>query len=309
MRYIKGRSNLSCTIFVPWDCNNHCKFCTSKQMYKQRTCDIDAILAQIKKINENPLIQEYVLTGGEPLADLEKCQRLIDAMEKPVYINTTFPTFTDHPGEVPMSKIKPMIEFINNNEKIGGLNVSRHMHQQFYEDVLPIDMFAQLIKKHIKLNVVLSQTFDINEFKTFVEPYRGLENVSICIRADYRQINKNKLKNRDDVFEKLINEYEYEMSGGCMVCNDDRFWDDKMLISYHRGMEHSKVIYGNKIFVNDILITIDGQIYDDWDFVTNTDFERWVFGNFTLDDDVTEYEKDPVYIDWLLKKNGEDGIL
>lgn len=230
-------------------------------------------------------------------------------MEKPVYINTTFPTFTDHPGEVPMSKVKPMIDFINNNEKIGGLNVSRHMHQKFYEDVLPIDMFAQLIKKHIKLNVVLSQTFDINEFKTFVEPYRGLENVSICIRADYRQINKNNLKNRDDVFEKLINEYEYEMSGGCMVCNDDRFWDDKMLISYHRGMEHSKVIYGNKIFVNDILITIDGQIYDDWDFVTNTDFERWVFGNFTLDDDVTEYEKDPVYIDWLLKKNGEDGIL
>ena len=36
------------------------------------------------------------------------------------------------------------------------------------------------------------------------------------------------------------------------------FLDSKMLISYHRGMEHSKVIYGNKIFVNDILITIDG---------------------------------------------------
>ena len=98
------------------------------------------------------------------------------------------------------------------------------MHQKFYEDVLPIDMFAHLIKKHIKLNVVLSQSFDINEFKTFVEPYRGLKNISICIRADYRQINKNNLKNRDDVFEKLINEYEYEMSGGCMVCNDDRFW-------------------------------------------------------------------------------------
>ena len=81
------------------------------------------------------------------------------------------------------------------------------------------------------------------------------------------------------------------------------------MVSYHRGMEHSKVLYDNKIFVNDILITIDGQIYDDWDFVTNTDFERWVFGNFTLDDDVTEYEKDPVYIDWLLKKNGEEGIL
>lgn len=45
MRFIKGRSNLSCTIFVPWDCNNHCRFCTSKHMYKERTCDMDAILA------------------------------------------------------------------------------------------------------------------------------------------------------------------------------------------------------------------------------------------------------------------------
>ena len=115
MRYIKGRSNLSCTIFVPWDCKNHCKFCTSKQMYKERTCDIDAIIAQIKKINENPLIQEFVLTGGEPLADLEQCQKLIDIMEKPVYINTTFPTFVEIPGTIETAKIMTMIDFINKN--------------------------------------------------------------------------------------------------------------------------------------------------------------------------------------------------
>lgn len=58
MRYIKGRSNLSCTIFVPWDCKNHCKFCTSKNMYKERTCDMEAILAQIKKINEKGILDE-----------------------------------------------------------------------------------------------------------------------------------------------------------------------------------------------------------------------------------------------------------
>jgi len=309
MRYIKGRSNLSCTIFVPWDCKNHCKFCTSKQMYKERTCDIAAIIAQIKKINENPLIEEFALTGGEPLADLEQCQKLIDVMEKPVYINTTFPTFAEIPGTIETTKIMTMIDFINKNDKIGGLNISRHMHQKFYEDVLPINIFAHLIKKHIKLNVVLSKEFNLEEFKQFVEPYRPLENVSICIRADYRNITKDTLKNRDDVFEKLILEYEYESSGGCMVCNDDRFWDDDTLISYHRGLEHSKVIYGNKIFVNDILITIDGQIYDDWDLVTNTEFERWIFGEFKLDEDVSEYENDSVYIDWLLKKNGEEGIL
>lgn len=57
-------------------------------MYKQRTCDMDAIIAQIKKINENPLIQEYVLTGGEPLADLEKLQRLIDELVKYKILNS-----------------------------------------------------------------------------------------------------------------------------------------------------------------------------------------------------------------------------
>ena len=85
MRFIKGRSNLSCTIFVPWDCNNHCRFCTSKHMYKERTCDMDAIIAQIKKINQNPLITEFVLTGGEPLADIEKCQALLDVKNNCIY--------------------------------------------------------------------------------------------------------------------------------------------------------------------------------------------------------------------------------
>lgn len=62
MRYIKGRSNLSCTIFVPWDCKNRCKFCTSKGMYSERDKDMEAILAQIEKVNKNPLISELKST-------------------------------------------------------------------------------------------------------------------------------------------------------------------------------------------------------------------------------------------------------
>lgn len=111
-RYIKGRSNLSCTIFVPWDCKNRCKFCTSKGMYSERDKDMEAILAQIEKVNKNPLITEFVLTGGEPLSDLEKLKILIDKMEKTVYINTTFPV---------MDNREEVIEFINGNEKIGDL--------------------------------------------------------------------------------------------------------------------------------------------------------------------------------------------
>lgn len=297
MRYIKGRSNLSCTIFVPWDCKNHCKFCTSKHMYKERTCDMDAIIAQIRKINENPLIEEFVFTGGEPLADIEKLGILLNEVKKPAYINTTFPVNDD---------IDEVIEFVNSNEKISGLNISRHMHQQFYEKILQPEDFIKILKS-IKLNVVLSKEFDITEFKTFMEPYKQT-GINICIRADYRNITKDNLKNRDNVFEKLILEYEYEHSGGCMVCNDDTFWDGDIPIHYHRGMEHSKVIYGNKAFINDVLITIDGQVYDDWDMITNPEFERWLFGEYTLEDDVSEYENDAEYIDWLLKKNGETGL-
>ena len=294
MRFIKGRSNLSCTIFVPWDCHNHCRFCTSKQMYKERACDMDAILAQIKKINQNPLITEFVLTGGEPLADIEKCQILLDAMEKPCFVNTTFPLEGD---------VQKRIDFVNNS-KIAGINISRHMHQKFYEPILPMEDFKK-IAKFIKLNVVLSEAFDVDVFDSFIQPLKGMSNLNICIRADYRNITKDNLKNRDEVFEKLIMKYDYTVSGGCMVCNDDRFYNDDFEISYHRGMEHSLVKYGNRRYVNDVLITIDGMIYDDWDFIQDSEFERWVFGEYTLEDDVSEYANDVEFIEWLLEKNGE----
>ena len=35
---IIGRDNISATIFVPYDCTNKCKFCTTKYLYKK---DID----------------------------------------------------------------------------------------------------------------------------------------------------------------------------------------------------------------------------------------------------------------------------
>ena len=33
LRLIVGRSNLSITVFVPWDCENKCPFCTTKSLY------------------------------------------------------------------------------------------------------------------------------------------------------------------------------------------------------------------------------------------------------------------------------------
>ena len=79
MKYLVGRSNLSCTIFVPWDCNNNCPFCTSKHMYSELKdkFNLDEIIRKIKLINNNSNIREYVLTGGEPLSNLENLKKIV----------------------------------------------------------------------------------------------------------------------------------------------------------------------------------------------------------------------------------------
>lgn len=269
MRYISGRDNLSCTVFVPWDCRNHCRFCTSKAMYGQRECNMDAIRAQIYVVNNNPAIREFVFTGGEPLADIGQLQLLLDATDKPVYVNTTFPT---------NGNADELIKFINDS-KIVGVNISRHMDQAFCESVLPYFEFKR-IKKPLRLNVVLSGDFDIDAFMEFLAPLRGLrKNMVICLRADYRKVTKDTLKNRDSVFDALMEKFEYAGSHGCMVCNDDRFYDDDLVVSYHRGLEHSLVTYGDKRYVNDVIVTMDGMVYPDWDMAEDSEFGAWLQGD------------------------------
>lgn len=274
MRYISGRDNLSCTVFVPWDCRNHCRFCTTKAMYGQRECDMDAIRAQIYVVNNNPAIREFVFTGGEPLADIGQLQLLLDATDKPVFVNTTFPT---------NGNADKLIKFVNGS-KIAGINISRHMDQAFCESVLPYSEFKR-IKKPIRLNVVLSGEFNIDAFMEFIAPLRGLcKNMVICLRADYRKVTKETLKNRDPVFDALMEQFEYAGSSGCMVCNDDRFYDDDLVVSYHRGLEHSLVVYGDKRYVNDVLVTMDGMVYPDWDMAEDSEFEAWLLGDTCIDD-------------------------
>ena len=33
VKFIVGRTNLSCTVFVPWDCRMNCHFCNTKKEY------------------------------------------------------------------------------------------------------------------------------------------------------------------------------------------------------------------------------------------------------------------------------------
>ena len=85
------------TVFVPYDCNNHCPFCINKKEYADCTgFSLDAILESIRTMDAITPRCDFVFTGGEPLANLESLQKMLDVIPTThkVYINTTFPVQT-----------------------------------------------------------------------------------------------------------------------------------------------------------------------------------------------------------------------
>ena len=69
------------TVFVPYDCNNHCPFCINKKEYADCSgFSLDAILRSIHTMDEITPRCDFVFTGGEPLADLGSLQKMLDAI-------------------------------------------------------------------------------------------------------------------------------------------------------------------------------------------------------------------------------------
>lgn len=273
IEFVVGRSNLSCTVFVPYDCKNNCPFCTSKEMYRDGrfSFNIDKIIKQIKKINCNPNIKEYVLTGGEPCSNLYMLKKIVDVMEKPIYINTTLPYSKD---------LVNVINYINGEDKIKGVNVSRHLNFPFKSVATPDDL--NLITKPVRINVVLvgnevNQEYFISKLKSFITIWGGNDR-TINLRANYENINMDNLRTFDDVEKTLSRVFYHKGSGGCMVCNTTTFCDvEKNIVTYHRGIKYSSVKIENRLYINDIIITMDGSIWCDWDFTTVDGFNNWVF--------------------------------
>lgn len=270
--YRIGRGNLSCTIFVPFDCANNCPFCTSKKMYKEMgdKFNIKGIKVLIEMLNGNPDIKEYVFTGGEPFANILALDELISVAEKPVYINTTLPY------ENPL-QMHHIISYINGNRKIKGINISRHIGVEL-KNAAKLDDIKK-ITKPIRINTVINKRFDFNAFYDFAHYYGG-DNRLINLRADYTTITNETLKSRDKVDDFLLQFFEYKGSTSCMVCNSELFihLESKINISYHRGLEHSSFVLPNTNikFINDVIITPDGRLYSDWDMIEDKQFNVWI---------------------------------
>lgn len=267
--FIAGRGNLACTIFVPYDCDNNCPFCTSKAMYGELkdAFNLEEIINKIKKLNYNDDIQEFVLTGGEPLANLDMLKQLIDAMHKTVYINTTLPAY---------KHIDEAIAYINSEPKIGGINISRHLNYRFDGPTSTDDKLA-LIQKNIRINTILPSQLDYDKLMSFIERYSTPTRL-INLRADYRKIDTTTLKDRNEIVDFLSDKFLYMGTRTCLVCNSEFFqMDNGNQVCYHRGLQYSSYVLPNKTYINDVLITPDGKIYKDWDFSTeDEEFNTWI---------------------------------
>ena len=105
------------TVFVPYDCNNHCPFCINKKEYADCSgFSLDAILRSIHTMDEITPRCDFVFTGGEPLADLGSLQKMLDAIPNThrIFINTTFPVQQKYSADEMIAFTSQMAHLVSN---------------------------------------------------------------------------------------------------------------------------------------------------------------------------------------------------
>ena len=287
MKYKIGRNNLAATIYVPYDCDNNCPFCTSKIEYRQHFPNVGRIVQALKSLVDNPLIQDIVFTGGEPLANMTILKMLVDITRnkgKNVFINTTFPK-DSHDS----------LFYLLEEGNVSGINISRHessyeQDSKLFYNIAP-DWLISKISVPVKINAVVTNVDSfITKLPAMINRWNK-PNIRLCIRHDFMTTTFTNLHTLTDdpILNYLIQNYSFESHTFCDVCDTVNFEEG---ISYHRGMEHSSIKMGDTVIVNDIIVFPDGFIAYDWDRKPISDLKGFMdLGDFMTKTFKEEYEK------------------
>ena len=269
LRLIVGRSNLSITVFVPWDCENKCSFCTTKSLYSSMDLSLTNVIASLKELLKTD-VREIVITGGEPFSNIEGLDQILSTIyeheSKKVYINTTFPKKTQN--EKTLELIEKYRCFVR------GINVSRHNGISSDEDRIFIRSVDCRIP--VRINHIVDETTAKHMTNDDLEKLiydASFVSSSLCFRYDYRKIlDTEQLKSihNNDFLNRLfeMESLSYVHSHGCLVCNTDVFGYKRGVRDYdvlfHRGTQHTFVrtnVYG---IINDIIVFPNGTVRLDW---------------------------------------------
>lgn len=287
-RIMWGREERPLTVFVPWDCGHHCPFCTTKAEYETKypAIKLDYFFERQKESLRRMLaydfVNEVVLTGGEPLADIGRLRELVDIVTggragTRLYINTSL-NLTDEQETA-------AIRYLNRvgSSKVDGISVSLPYADVSMMNARGYEALGRLIRvcgfksyDWIRVNSVVRGCESAEQIRRFVKDIRRLEGGrghgiwSINLRKDYTECDQSNLNDcNDPVMRTLMSmpDMPYKGHGGCLVCRNDVFWpdDDAMhRVTYHRGTERSSLRFGDLLVINDFVIKQDGEIRYDW---------------------------------------------
>lgn len=261
--YMTRQGGATVTVFVPYDCGNHCPFCINKQEYENAEgFSAEKICRSIRTLDAITPECDFVFTGGEPLADLESLQKMLEIIPAghQIFINTTLPVMKRHSaGEV--------VDFLNaNSGKITCVNVSRHLKKYVVEgsDAL----FAQL-KVPVRINCVLFDEYDENGLREFISRFHSI-GLPIQFRSDYTKTTPENLydESGDPIFQMLSGIAPCSAASGCRIRCNYSFGAGGPEISYHKTLPYSTITVNRAgtdyDVLYDIIVKQNGDIHSDW---------------------------------------------
>ena len=290
-RIMWGRRERPVTVFVPWDCGHHCPFCTTKAEYEARypVAKLDYFFKRqkesLRRLLEYDFVDDVVLTGGEPLADIERLDELIGIARsrgeqyRNVYINTSLNLDEEQEDRAYRFLVQEA-----HRSRVSGISVSlpyadvSMMNARGYAllERFMRECGGQTSYNWLRINSVVKGNESAEQIRRFVKDLLRLENGKGCgiwsinLRKDYTECTQANLNDcLDPTMQTLMGmvDMPYKGGGGCLVCRNDVFWpnDDAIhRLTYHRGTESTSLRYGDLMVINDIVIKQDGEIRYDW---------------------------------------------
>lgn len=262
--YKTREGGASVTIFVPYDCNNHCPFCINKGEYADCTgFSTEKICKSIDRMHNITPYCDFVFTGGEPLADLNELQVMIDHIpaSHKIYINTTLPVSENQPE----NEVLAFIE--HNKDKITCMNVSRHLVKYVQES--NDDLLAKL-PVPFRVNCVLYKDYPAEGLIEYLERFKKV-GAAVQFRFDYTSTTPENLYDADNdpILAVLKQIATYTGLDGCRMRCGFHFDYKGMELTYHKTLPYSTIVEkdGDVTYdiLYDILIKQNGDIHGDWD--------------------------------------------
>ncbi len=265
--YKTRESGATVTIFVPYDCHNHCPFCINKEEYADLTgFSAEKICKSIDRMHAITPRCDFVFTGGEPLANLESLQVMLDHIPNThkIYINTTLPVSAQQSEE-------DIVAFTRRNKhKITCMNVSRHMQKYVVESN---DTLLSKLAVPFRINCVLYKDYPNKDLLPYMERFRVIPGASIQFRFDYTATTPDNLYEEDGdvILQDLKKIARYTGLDGCRMRCGFHFDYKGMELTYHKTLPYSTIVETDPTngvtydILYDILIKQNGDIHSDWD--------------------------------------------